>query len=91
MASNQGSKKKALKETMGINPGIAEPSMKENLQANNNCKFSLSENFDQLKGIIEDMSVLKHDVQGIDERTSVLEGRLSQVEDDVNPMKNENS
>lgn len=35
------------------------------------------------------MSVLKHDVQGIGTRTSALEERLSQVEDDVNPMINE--
>lgn len=32
---------------------------------------------------------LRHDVQEVCERTSALEGRLSLVEDDLNPMKQE--
>lgn len=81
-ANNLGAKKKIQKENMETTTEMAkedEPSMREILQTVNNCKSLLLEIFD--------FTVLKQDVQGIGEWTSALEGRLSQVEDDVNPLK----
>lgn len=66
-----------------------EPSLKDILLAVNNCKSSLSELSDQLKCIKEDLLFLREDVQEVCEWTFILEGRLGQVEDDVNPMKQE--
>lgn len=81
-------------ETLVLSPEAeasteGEPSLKEILQAVNNCKFSLCEVSDQLKCIKEDLSFLRHDFQKVRERTTVLEGRLSSVKDDLNPIKQE--
>lgn len=65
------------------------PSLKDILLAINNCKSSLSELPDQLKCIKEDLLLLRHDVQEVCEQTTSLEGRFSQVEDNVNQMKKE--
>lgn len=42
---------------------------------------------DQLKTIREELSFVRHDLQKVRERTTTLEGRVSLVEDDLNPFK----
>lgn len=66
-----------------------EPSLKDILLAVSNCKTSLSDLSDQLRGIRDDLFSLKQDMQEVCAWTTVLEGRLSQVEDDVNLMRQE--
>lgn len=51
------------------------------LQAFNACKLSLGELCDQLKGVKEELSLVRHDLQKTVERTTALEGRINQVED----------
>lgn len=63
--------------------------MKDILLAVNVCKITLSDLSDQLKGIRTDLAMLKRDMQEVCARTTVLEERLSQVEDDVNPLRQE--
>lgn len=59
------------------------------LTKDNSCKSSLCELSDQLKGIKEELSFVRHDVQKGREQTTVLEGRISSVEYDLNPIKQE--
>lgn len=66
-----------------------EPSLKDILLAINVCKTTLSDLSDQLRGIRDDLVILKKDMQEVCARTTALEERLSQVEDDVNPLRQE--
>lgn len=65
-----------------------EPSLKEILLAVN-YKSSIFDLSDQLKCFRDELLSLRHDVQEVCARTTALEGRLSQVEDYVNPMRKE--
>lgn len=64
-----------------------EPTLKDILQAVNACRSSLGELSDQLMGVKEDLLLVGHDLQKIAERTVALEGRISQLKDDLHPMK----
>lgn len=66
-----------------------EPTLKDVFQAVNACKFSLGELCDQLKGVKEELLLVRHDLQKTAERTAALEGRISQLEDDLHPLKHE--
>lgn len=66
-----------------------EPSLKDVLQAVNACKFSLKD-CDQMKGVKEDLILVRQDLQKTAERTTVLEGGpISQIEDDMHPLKHD--
>lgn len=66
-----------------------EPSLKDILLAVNNCKVSITDLCEQLKGISDELRALKNEVQVVCTRTTALEGRLSQMEDDVYPLRQE--
>lgn len=68
-------------------PMEAEPKLKDVLCAVNFCKGSLSNLCDQLKGLKEELFLINQDLQRTVVKTTTLEERLSQVEDDLNPMK----
>lgn len=67
----------------------AEPSLTETLHAIKSCKNSINEMFVQLKTVREELSLVRHYLQKVRERTTALEGRVSLLEDDLNPMKQE--
>lgn len=81
-------------DTLGLSPRAGfstegESSLREVLQTVNACKFSLGELIDQFKSIREELSLVRHDLQKVWERTTTLEGRISLVEDYLNPLKQE--
>lgn len=63
-----------------------EPSLREVLQAVNSCKSSLFKMTEQIGVIREEINFLRHDVQ---KWKAALERRMSSVEDDLNPLKQE--
>lgn len=67
-------------------PSEEEPTLKDVFQAVNACRLSLGELSDQVK---EDVLLVRQDLQKVAERTAVLEGRISQMEDDLHPLKHE--
>lgn len=65
------------------------PTLNDVLLAVNVCKQSLGELCKQMKGIKEELSLVQHNLQKTAERITVVEGRISQIEDDLYPVKQE--
>lgn len=70
-------------------PGEAEPTLKDVLCAVNSCKASLSELCTQLTGLKDELITVSQELQSTISRTTTLEERVSQAEDDLNPLKQE--
>lgn len=66
---------------------VAELTLKDILCAVNLCKGSLSDLCDQLRGLKEELLAISQELQRNIVRTTTLEERLSQLEDDLTPMK----
>lgn len=66
-----------------------EPSLKDILLAINNCKLSINDLSEQFKSIRDELLTVKGEVQVVCTRTTALEERLSQMEDDVYPLRQE--
>lgn len=65
------------------------PTLKDALYAVNACKCSLNSLCDQLKGIKEELLLMGQELRRTVERTTALEERLSLIEDDLFPLKQE--
>lgn len=70
-------------------PAEGELTLKDVLLAVNTCKHLLGELCDQMRGIKEELSLVRHELQKTVERITAAEGRISQIEDDLHPMKQE--
>lgn len=70
-------------------PAEGEPTLKDVLLVVNTCKHSLGDLCDQMRGIKEELSLVRHELQKTVERITAAEGRISQIEDDLHPMKQE--
>lgn len=63
-----------------------EPTLKDVFVVVSACQGSLKELCDQMKGVKEDLILVRQDLQKTAERTTALEGRTSQLEDDILPL-----
>ena len=64
-----------------------DPTLKEVLSVVNVCKQTLGELCDQMKGVKEELGLVRHELQKTNERITEAEGRISQIEDDLYPVK----
>lgn len=70
-------------------PQEKEPTLKDVFLFVNACKDSLKELCGQIKDVKEDLILVRQDLQKTADRTTALEGRTSQLEDDVYALINE--
>lgn len=66
-----------------------EPSLKDIFLAINACNHSLGSLGEQMKGIKEELTLVRQDLKMITERVTEVEKRISLIEDDLLPMKQE--
>lgn len=67
-------------------PSEKEPTLMDVFLAVSACNGSLKDLCEQMKGVKEDLTLVRQDLQKTAERTTVLEGRVSQIEDDISPL-----
>lgn len=73
--------------------GETQPTLKEVLAAVQHCNTSLTASLNilssQVGSIQEGLTILRHDVQKIRERTAALEGRVSEIGDDMQHLQHD--
>ena len=80
----------------GTEPGLVlsptvegDPSLKDVFLVVNVCKQTLGELCNQMKGVKEELGLVRQELQKTNERITEAEGRISQIEDDLYPVKQE--
>lgn len=66
---------------------LPEPTLKDVLLAVNRCNTALSSLTVQFEGFKEDITRVRHDIQKVVERTTRVETRVSEVEDQIAPLQ----
>ena len=66
-----------------------DPSLKDVFSVVNVCKQTLGELCNQMKGVKEELCLVRQELQKTNERITGAEGRISQIEDDLYPVKQE--